>query len=149
MTTQRLHSALAPLDVLTRVELEESLHKGFEAAERARVRGIDYMEVNGNGNGATTVTIPGPDSGYSWSVKIISVVISAGATVSAYLGENTLSAPIGQAVLTAAGAAIFTYTSNIVIVRDTRSVTLSTSAGGINAWKLLVKQVPGEMIGKL
>lgn len=149
MTQQRLHSALAPLDVLTRIELEESLTQGFEQAERARIRGIDYMEVNGNGNAAANVTVPGADSGYAWSLKIVSFVCSAACTANVYMGENANSAPIGTIVLTGAGPAIFTYTSNIAIVRDARAVFLTVSAGGINAWKVIAKQVPNEMIGKL
>jgi len=144
-----MHSALAPIDVLTRVELEESLHKSIEAAERSRVRGIDYMEQNGNGDGVATVQIPGPESGYAWSVKVISFVVSAPATVNVYISESTTTAPVGTAILAAAGPAIFTFTSNIVVVRDGRVITLTTSAGGITAWKVLAKQVPNEMVGKL
>lgn len=150
MTTQRLHAALAPLDVLTRIELEESLSKGFEQAERARVRGIDYMEVNTNGSNASTVALNGPESGYAWSLKLISAVLSAAATLSIYLGEAPqATAPIGVVTLSAAGAAIVTYTSNIIIVRDARAITLVSSAGGIGAIKLIARQVPDEMIGKL
>lgn len=150
MTTQRLHAGLAPIDVLTRIELEESLSKGFEQAERARVRGIDYMEVNTNGNNAATLALNGPESGYAWSLKLISAVLSAAATLSVYLGEAPqATAPIGVVTLSGAGAAIVTYTSNIIIVRDARQITLVSSAGGIGAVKLIARQVPDEMIGKL
>lgn len=149
MTLQRLHSALAPLDVLTRLELEAELSKGAELAERARVRGIDYMEFNGNGQGAATVSIQGPESGYAWSLKIVSAVVSQACTFLLYMGDNTITAPIGKVQTSGADVAIVTFTSNIAIVRDARYLTLTVSAGGIAAYKLIAKQVPDEMVGKL
>lgn len=149
MTVQRLHSAFAPIDVLTRVDLESMRYQWLEEATRTRLRGIDYIEQNGNGQAAALVTIPGPDMGYAWSVKIVSAVLTAAATLSVYLGDNINVAPIAQQTLTGAGAVITTYTSNIVVIRDARVITLSASAGGINAWKVMAKQVPNEMVGKL
>jgi hypothetical protein len=149
MTQQRLHSALAPIDVLTRIEMEELLNKNMEAAERTRVRGVDYMEVNGNAANATSVAIQGPDQGYAWSLKIASAVLSAAATLNVYLGDNQNTAPVGSVILAAAGAAIVTWTSNIVIIRDARFITLASSVAGIGAWKIIAKQVPNEMVGKL
>lgn len=46
MTTQRLHSAMAPIDVLTRLELESELHKGFDNAIRDRYRGLDSLRFS-------------------------------------------------------------------------------------------------------
>jgi hypothetical protein len=149
MTQQRLHSALAPIDILTRLEMEEVLTKGLDQAERTRVRGVDYMEVNGNAANATSVTIQGPIQGYAWSLKIASVVLSAAGVFNVYLGDNQNTAPVGSVTLAAAGPAIVTWTSNIVIVRDSRYITLASSVAGIGAWKILSKQVPNEMIGKL
>ena len=128
--------------------MDESLSKGFEQAERARVRGIDYMEINDNANSATSYTFPGPDSGYAWSIKIASAVLSAAATLNVYAGSST-TAPIGSVTLAGAGPAIITWTSNIAIVRDGRQILLVATAGSIGAVKLIAKQVPNEMIGKL
>jgi hypothetical protein len=43
MAEQRLHSAMAPIDVLTRIELETTLHQEFQAAERQRYLGLDAV----------------------------------------------------------------------------------------------------------
>src|SRR5271165_2112115 len=43
MTTQRLHSNLAPIDLLTREELEQALDKNVDRELREKVRGLDIM----------------------------------------------------------------------------------------------------------
>jgi hypothetical protein len=91
MGKQQLHSALAPIDVLTRIELEESLHKGFEQAERTRVRGLDIARipiVTVQGNGGTVNLgafgssdgYVGPEQGDVWLLRRVNVVSSAFAT---------------------------------------------------------------------
>lgn len=152
---QRLHSALAPVDILTRLEMEQIQRKGMEAYFHQEALGVSYMEKNGNGDNATTVTIPGPDSGYSWSLKLVSAVMPAGTggtdEIGIYLGESASSAPVGGGSAVSRGqlaTVITTFTSNVVVVQDGRSVTL-LGTSGIGAWKLIAKQVPSEMVAKL
>lgn len=162
MGEQRLHHALAPIDLLTRLELEQTLDSRFDAFTRDFYRGKFFTEENGNAQGTATVTIPGPDSGYAWSIKTISINVlgTAQALVVVWLGDNTLTAPIG--VQTTAGFAfstantnnaIFTFTSNVIIVKDQRPITvaafLAGSAAQIGQWKVIAQQVPTEMEGKL
>jgi hypothetical protein len=45
MSQQRLHSQLAPIDILTRIEMEEVMHKEFDAAIRERYRGIEIQRI--------------------------------------------------------------------------------------------------------
>lgn len=45
VTSQRLHSQLAPIDLLTREELAQELHSGLDAAMREKVRGLDLMRI--------------------------------------------------------------------------------------------------------
>jgi hypothetical protein len=149
MPEQRMHSALAPIDVLTRAELDATLTHRFDSFIRDWYRGEDYVEYNGNGNGATILSLPGPDSGYAWALKTVALVVNSGCTVDVYLGDNTATAPIGEQITTGPMAAIFTWSSNQVVFKDQRNLTVVVSTGGINAWKIVAKQVPGEMIGKL
>src|SRR5260370_34231387 len=100
MGEQRLHHALAPIDILTRLELESTLNTRFDSFIRDWYRGEQYIEQNGSCNGVTQFTIPGPDSGYAWSVKLVSVVVSAAATINFYAGDNTNNAPIASLILT-------------------------------------------------
>lgn len=88
MGQQRLHSALAPIDVLTRVEMEEILHKGLDAAVRQRYTGVDTarippITVQGNGGtvnlGALSTQDPfcGPEQGDCWLLRRVNVTSSA------------------------------------------------------------------------
>lgn len=83
MTNQRLHSQLAPIDVLTREELEAELHKGFDALVRDRYRGLEIQRFPKvfvtaaattvqlfAGNDATPV---GPEQGDVWHVRRVIV----------------------------------------------------------------------------
>ena len=84
MTKQVLHTNLAPIDLLTREELDESLHKGIDAAEREKVRGLDVARLpiqpitalaatvnlsgqNPSGGGSDLVF--GPNEGDVWMLR--------------------------------------------------------------------------------
>lgn len=87
MTTQRLHSNLAPIDVLTREELEQSLHKGLDNAVRERVRGIDsaripYFPITASGSTVQLFTSNdatpwGPEQGDVWLIRRLIVKSSS------------------------------------------------------------------------
>jgi hypothetical protein len=88
---QQLHSGLAPIDVLTRTELEETLHKGMDGMLRDRYRGMDFIKIPaqfGQGNGGTITlnsggqTDPycGPEQGDFWMLCRANVVSSNYAT---------------------------------------------------------------------
>jgi len=153
MTVQRLHSALAPVDILTRLEMEEIQHKGLENFFHQEYLGVSYKEYNDNGAGATQFSLAvAPDSGYAWSLKMVSVVLSAAGNVAVFLGDNINTAPIGGgASVTMGGLNVFntTFTSNVVVMSDQRAITLLAATGTIGAVKVIAKQVPAEMVGKL
>lgn len=153
MTVQRLHSSLAPVDLLTRLEMEEITHKGMSDFVQQLYRGVDWIEWNGDAGGATTFTIPfGPDSGYAWSLKLISVVLAGTGNVSVFLGENTNFAPIAGGAATEMANSTYvyleTYGSNCAVFKDSKLITLTADAD-MSSIKILAKQVPAEMIGKL
>jgi hypothetical protein len=88
---QQLHSGLAPIDVLTRTELEETLHKGMDGMLRDRYRGMDFIKIprqygQGNGgtitlnSGGTTDPYCGPEQGDFWMLCRAIVVSSNYAT---------------------------------------------------------------------
>jgi len=224
---QRLHTNLAPIDLLTRIELEETLSTKMDSYIRDLYRGVSYHEENGNGDGAKTIAVQGPESGYAWSVKIVAaqltsfagaisqpavpastvpvqnpnnfpvtVVISGGTatstsvngvvvgagdgtfvvpaygsisvtysvaptwlwtgvaspdTLAVFLGDNLITAPIAAVPATPAFASFYsvqTFTSNVVVLKDSRTITLASS-NGIFAYKLISKMVPAEMVAKL
>jgi hypothetical protein len=96
MPEQRLHSALAPIDVLTRIELEEVLHKGLDAAIRDSVRGKDVMRFPTITLAATAATQNigavgndmspcGPEQGDIWMLRRVIVKSSSFTDTAKYL----------------------------------------------------------------
>lgn len=83
MPQQRLHTNLAPIDLLTREELEQELHKGLDAAMRERVRGLDLARVPLYPVPATATTVNlfvgndqipwGPEQGDIWMLRRVNV----------------------------------------------------------------------------
>jgi hypothetical protein len=92
MTTQRLHAAMAPIDVLTRIEHEEVMHKSMDMLIRDRVRGIDSARLppvaitslaGGTLNlyaGGSSDGSAGPEQGDVWMLRTANVASSAFAT---------------------------------------------------------------------
>lgn len=225
------------LDLLTKQELQEAMGHSMDAAVRDFYRGVDYLMFAGTG-GATpsnTFTIPNsPDSGYTWSLKLVAAQLNAppatspntpntptfpasgvavqntnpypvsvlilggtltavvvngitvGTTAGTYLvpvaGAISITysvapswvwtqqstppvpvlsvypasaanvAPIKSTIAIANGSqyeAFMTWSSEQVVIKDGRSITLFSSASTINNYLLCVKQVPTEMQGKL
>lgn len=88
MAKQQLHSGLAPIDVLTRTELEETLHKNMDAMLRQQYRGVDFIKIPvqfgaGNGSGiqlnvaGQSDPYCGPEQGDFWMLIRLNVVSSA------------------------------------------------------------------------
>lgn len=80
MAEQRLHSSLGPIDVLTQLELENTLHRGLDTMIRERYRGVDIMRFPRILIQATSTTVnlgavgnneapAGPSSGDFWVVR--------------------------------------------------------------------------------
>lgn len=88
MAEQRLHSAMAPLDVLTRVELEAELNKQTNDFVRQRYLGVEgqrFPTLTAAGNGATVNLgaintsdgFNGPEQGDVWMLRRVIVTSSA------------------------------------------------------------------------
>lgn len=141
------------LDVLTKAELSEAMGHHFDKGIRDIYRGVDYLSFTGNANGANTFTIPdSPESGYSWSLKLVSAQLSASGQMSVYLGENNNYAPVGSIFAANNGSlyeAIATWSSEQIVIKDGRVITLYCASANILTWRINVKQVPTEMQGKL
>lgn len=149
-----MKQALGPLgevDFLTDRELRESLGHHFSQQIREWYRGIDYLGFAGQGNGTGQITIPGADSGYTWDIKLVSAQLSAAGNLSIYPGDGINVAPIGTIAAIAVGAnfdAVYRWSSEQAVFKDGRNFTLLSGVTILN-WRILVKQVPTEMQGKL
>jgi hypothetical protein len=141
------------IDLLTKQELSEAMGHQFDQAIRDFYRGVDYLSFTGTGNGTGQFTLPdSPQAGYVWSVKLISAQLSASGQLSMYLSENTQSPPIAS-IFSATNGTLFesiaTWSSEQLVIKDGRVITLFCSTANILNWQLRVKQVPAEMQAKL
>lgn len=80
MTQQRLHSSLAPIDVLTREELDATMHKALQDAMRQRYLGVGVIRfpriaiqaaaATVNVGAVSNSEVPcGPEQGDFWIVR--------------------------------------------------------------------------------
>jgi hypothetical protein len=155
MTTQRLHSNLAPIDILTREELEQSLHQEFDYAQRERVRGVAYIRFIGAGQNPSVgqFTIPGPDMGYVWALKIVSFTLGAAGAFGLYIGDiiapgHCIFAGNSLAIGTT-NEAVATWTSNIALLNPGENLLVSSNQLLFGTYLLAAVEVPAEMKGKL
>lgn len=143
---------LGVIDTLTDKELKETLGHHLDHAVRDWLRGLDYMQFAGQGNGTSTLTLPqAPESGYTWSYKLVACQLAAAGVVSIYPADTNGVAPVGVVTAIANGTAfdcVYTWSSNQLVLKDQRNLTLAASAIILN-WRLLVLSVPTEMQGKL
>src|ERR1700678_62079 len=145
----------ATLEFLTPAELKGELHDSLghqmDALVRRELRGIDYLAISGNADGADTVTINEQESGYTWSVKTVGAQLAAAGVLSIYRGSSTTAPPLGTTTALSNGSnfdAVYKWSSNQIEIKDQSNLTLY-SASGINAYIIMVEQVPTEMQGKL
>ena len=81
MGKQQLHSALAPVDILTRLEHEAVMHQSLNSALREKYRGVENQRFPRTSIAATGATLNlfdanapcGPEQGDFWEVRRIIV----------------------------------------------------------------------------
>lgn len=141
------------LDFLTKDELKETMGHSFDTAIRDLLRGVDYLQFVGQGNGTGQFTLPyAPESGYTWSIKLVAAQLSAAGTLSIYPSSVITVAPIATVTAITNGTnieAVQNFTSNVAVVKDSAGITLFSSAATILNYRIMVLQVPTEMQGKL
>jgi hypothetical protein len=158
------------LDILTKSELTEAMGHKFDEGIRDLLRGLDFMTFTGNGSGqqelasgAQVLTIPGPESGYTWSLKTLSVhfVMATGTTAPYAFTVSIGDSPDTGTVYATGGNDAFVddlvyvanWSSNQAVVKGGRNITIAIQGNPstflINNWFLAVQQVPTEMQGKL
>lgn len=178
MPEQRLHSALAPIDVLTRLEMEEVLHKGLDSAVRARYIGVDAVRfpdlvvtaTAANvflGTGGTMDPPIGPAEGDVWMVRRVIVkssvltdtakyVLYRGSTPSdilnAYGPRNVLDAGVGGATPGFAVNTGFYPGTKAIFVYPGEQIYAQVLSGTVGNQYYLDGEsirVPAEMKGKV
>jgi hypothetical protein len=144
------------IDAVTKSELHDELGHKFDAFIRDLYRGKDYFALAlPVQNPAAQISISNlMYSGYSWSMKMVSLKLSnaTAVQVSVYLGENINVAPVANGLSVVNGTQnefIFLWSSNQLVVKDQITLTFLASAGTITAYNIRAEQVPTVMQGKL
>ncbi|HEX4201292.1 MAG TPA: hypothetical protein VHY59_07215 [Chthoniobacterales bacterium] len=177
VTRQRLHNQLAEIDVLTREELDESLHKGFDAILRERYRGLEIQRIPFVPITATAATqnlfttndaTPwGPEQGDLWMLRRVIVksnvltdtakyVVFRGSTPSdvanAYGTRFLLDAGIGGATPGVNVNVAIYFSTKSVFLQPGEQVYAQVLAGTVNNQYYLEGEairVPAEQKGKI
>jgi hypothetical protein len=142
---------LGTVDILTSSELKDTLGHQMSHTIREWFRGIDYTGTAGPGNGTGLIQIPAAEQGYTWSVRLVSAQLSAAGSLSVYPGDATNSAPVGVMASVPNGTlneVVIQWASEALVIKDGRTLTLVSAVTILN-WRVLAKQVPTEMQGKL
>jgi hypothetical protein len=143
---------LGTVDILTSGELRETLGHQMSHTIREWFRGIDYVGAAGPGNGTGLISIPASEQGYTWSIRLVGAQLAAPGALSVYPGETSgFVAPVGVVQSVANGSlneCVVMWSSEALVIKDGRVITLLSSQTILN-WRILAKQVPTEMQGKL
>lgn len=142
---------LGTVDILTSSELKDTLGHQMSHTIREWFRGIDYTGAAGPGNGTGTVQVPCAEQGYTWDIKLVAAQLSAAGSLSIYPGDSLSVAPVGVVASVANGTlneCVFRWSSEQLVIKDGRTLTLFSAVTILN-WRVLAKQVPTEMQGKL
>jgi hypothetical protein len=178
MGQQRLHAALAPIDVLTRLELEEVTHKALDNAVRMRYIGVDSVRfpdlvvtaTAANvflGTGGTMDPPIGPAEGDVWMVRRVIVkssvltdtakyVLYRGSTPSdianAYGPRNVLDAGVGGATPGFSVNVAFYPANRAIFVFPGEQIYAQVFSGTVGNQYYIdgeAIRVPAEMKGKV
>ena len=177
MARQRLHSAMAEVDLLTREELDESLNSQLSAAVRMRFLGIDsvrFPRIVTQAAGTTTNLFAnpgespcGPSSGDVWMLRhllVASSVLSDTAKYVIYRGSSPTDATNGYGPLQLLegfiGGATPGLSVNVgwypgnkaVLIQPGEQIyaqILTSTAGNTYVLSGEVTRIPAEMKGKI
>lgn len=126
-----------------------------DARERDRVRTIKPVRAAGpSGAKAGSFFIPGPDSGYMWNVKLISVQVDSSDTVQAFIATaapSTGATP--RSLISNFGAAatsqITTFSSDQILLNGDEGIWLNAAAHSITAYFVTAIEVMAERIAEV
>lgn len=176
MTAQRLHSNLAPIDILTREELEQVLDKNVDRELREKVRGLDVARVPIYPITATGTSVNmftgndqtpwGPEQGDIWMLRRVNVksnvftdagkyLLFRGSTPSdvtnSYTSRWLLDAFTGAGAGQSIGVATYFSTKSVFLNSGEQIYALVTGATAGNQYILDAEAIrcPAEMKGKL
>jgi hypothetical protein len=129
----------------------------MDLRERQLGRGIKYIRLSGPGPSPAAQTLyiaNGPEVGYIWALRLLSVQVSSADTLIAYVTSSAPSTGLTpQRLISTFGASnlnqVATFGTAQAMLYGGEGVYLSAAAHDITAWHLTAWEVPSEMEWKL
>jgi len=143
------------VEIPNREEIRHDITSVMDQRERVRARGFKPIRVAlpGPSPAAGTLYIPGPESGYVWNLKLVSVQLASNGTCLAYISSSAPSASAVPLRLVAnmntasTSNYVTTYSSSQVLLMPDEGIYLNASQN-LNAVFLAAAEVPAEMVFK-
>jgi hypothetical protein len=143
------------VEIPNREEIRSDVTSVMDARERNRARGFKPIRVAlpGPVPAGGTLYIPGPESGYVWNLKLVSVQLASNGSCLVYINS---SAPVGGAVplrlianmnTATTSAYVATYSSSQVLLMPDAGIFLNATQN-LNSVFLAAAEVPAEMVFK-
>lgn len=156
----------APVDIPTTDEIGAEVDQRWrafydrqqaiaDARERERVRTIKPVRAAGpSGAKAQSFFIPGPDSGYMWNVKLISVQVDSADTVQAFIATAApATGATPRSLISNFGASatsqVVTFSSDQILLNPDEGLWLNAAAHNITAYYITAIEVMAERISEV
>jgi hypothetical protein len=144
------------VDIPNRDEIAATVRDTWDAQERARARGVKWMDFAiPIQPAAASFLVPGPEEGYAWSGKVLGVTLSAAATVSCFKASSTgqtarpLAQPVASVAVNSVNIAVFTWSSNQGFLQHGQSIYVQTSTGNLVTVYLAAEEAVAEQAYKI
>ena len=148
----------AKFEVPNRKEIREDLAASLDERERSRARGFKPVRIAQPGNGTLTQFLGnfGPEQGYVWNLKLLSVQLAATGTVLAYLASSAPStgATPGRLIGNFGNATgvglVEKWSSSQILMQPGEGLYLVATGSGANLSEIFLTaaEVPAEMAFK-
>jgi len=146
------------LEIPNREEIRHDMTSVMDARERVRARSFKPVRILQPGSGALTQFLGsfGPEQGYVWNLKLLSVQLAATGTLLAYLASSapSTSATPGRLIGNFGNATglgqVEKWSSSQVLMQPGEGIYLVATGSGANLSQvfLTAAEVPAEMVFK-
>ena len=141
------------LEVPNREENRADVMSVMDPRERDRARGFKPIRIAlpGPTPAAGTLYIPGPESGYIWNLKLVSVQLATNGTALIYINSSAPSTSAVPLRLIAnmneatTSAYVTTYSSSQVLLMPDEGIYVNATQN-LNSVFLAAAEVPAEMV---
>lgn len=145
------------VEIPDRHEIGAQFREELDARQLSRARGFKPIRMAVPGNGTLTQFVPnGPEQGYVWNLKLLTVQLAATGTVQAFLASSApATGSLPARLITDFGVTgtsqVEKWSSSQVLLMPGEGLYLSVTGSGANLNEIFYTAVeaPAEMVYKL